>query len=67
MHLFRGAQLHPGDKGYTCFFTRLKGRGAVEAGVVVCNRDDIKSAEFCHIDYIVRGHLIIATGRQAGV
>ena len=64
MNLLRGCQLHSGNNRYPRLLCRIERSGAVESRVVICQRNQIKPHNLCHIDKIIGRHLIVSAGRQ---
>ena len=65
MYFFRSAQLHSRNDCEPDGFSDTDGTSAILTGVVVGQCYYIKTEELCHIDKIVRSHVIVTAGGQA--
>ena len=67
MDILRCGQLHARNSNQAEAFRRLHKAGAVATGVVVSQRNDAQSCKACHARDVTGSHIIIGTGRQAGM
>ena len=69
MDFLGGLKFHAGENGHIRIIFRrdFLHRRAVTAGVMVTHGDHIQTAQRRHVDDVVRGHFLVAAGREAVV
>ena len=64
MHFLRGTKLHAGYDCQADFFTDLKSGTAILSGVVIGQGNGVHAENLCHINKVIRRHILIAAWRK---
>ena len=67
MRLLRRAQLHAGDHQKTRLRARLHRGGAVQAGIMIRQRNYLHPLQRRHVYKVVGGHIVIPAGGETGM
>ena len=62
-----GGELHARDGNDSLLFRRLVEGGAVLCGLVVGKCRDLQAGQRAHTRDVIRGHVVVGAGREAGV